>query len=332
MLQAAGLNEVEERAYRLLVRAGEAEVADLAGELGITTETAATALASMRDMGLAREVADGAGGGGGRFAPVAPEVALGPKLIRQQESIDWARQAVEQLAGEYRATQRRGSADGLIEVLPSRAALREQVRHLQDSAREEVICFCRAGHVVMPSEDNTEELEALGRGVGYRVIYERALLEQPGMVANVAYGIKLGEQARAVRFLPVRMMIVDRTTAVLPLVQHAGGMTEPTAALVRESSLLEALIALFEAQWERATPIRSLEDGQVIDTSPACPLDADELYLLSLLVAGVPEKSIASQLGLSLRTVQRRVYHLMQLAGAQTRMQLAWHAARERWL
>ncbi|MEU6720167.1 LuxR C-terminal-related transcriptional regulator [Nonomuraea sp. NPDC046802] len=319
-----GLGEMEERAYRLLVRAGEAEVEDLAGELEITVTEAAATLAAMQAAGIARETA------GGRFAPVAPEVALGPKLVREQETIDWARQAVEQLAEEYRASLRRRDAHRLIEVLPSRAALREQVRHLQDSAREEVICFCRVGHVVMPSEDNGEELEALGRGVGYRVVYERALLEQPGMMANVAYGIKLGERARAARVLPVRMMIVDRAVAVLPLVQHAGGMTEPTAALVHGSSLLEALIALFEGQWERATPIGSLEGGQV--TEHACPLDADELYLLSLLVAGVPDKSIASQLGLSLRTVQRRVYHLMELAGAQTRMQLAWHAARERWL
>ncbi|MBF8184844.1 TrmB family transcriptional regulator [Nonomuraea sp. K274] len=326
MLEAAGLAEVEERAYRLLVRAGEADVRDLAEELGITPDAATTALSAMLDKGLAREVVES------RFAPVAPEVALGPRLVRQQETIDWARQAVEQLAEEYRSSLRRRDADRLIEVLPSRAALREQVRHLQDSAREEVMYFCRAGHVVMPSTDNTEELEALGRGVDYRVIYERALLEEPGMVANVAFGIKLGERARAVRVLPVRMMIADRSTALLPLVQHAGRATEPTAALVRGSSLLEALIGLFETQWERATPIRFLEDGQVTDGAPTCPLDADELYLLSLLVAGVPDKSIATQLGLSQRTVQRRVYHLMRLAGAQTRMQLAWHAARERWL
>ncbi|WP_237103022.1 helix-turn-helix domain-containing protein [Nonomuraea sp. MG754425] len=325
MLEPAGLGELEERAYRLLVRAGETDATTLAEELGITTDAATAALRDMLGAGLAREAA------GGRYAPVAPEVALGPRLVRRQETIDWARQAVEQLAEEYRAGLRRRDADRLIEVLPSRAVLRERVRHLQDSAREEVLYFCRAGHVVMPSVDNTEELEALGRGVRYRVIYEQALLAEPGMVANVAYGIKLGEQARALRELPVRMMIADRSMALLPLVQHVDGVSDTTAALVRGSSLLEALIALFEAQWERATPIRFSEDGRVTD-APSGPLDADELYLLSLLVAGVPEKTIATQLGLSLRTVQRRVYHLMRLAGAQTRMQLAWHAARERWL
>ncbi|PZG17639.1 helix-turn-helix domain-containing protein [Nonomuraea aridisoli] len=113
MLEVAGLGELEERAYRLLVRAGEADVADLADELGVEPERAARALGSMCDTGLTREVP---GTHGRRYAPVAPDVALGPRLVRQQETIDWARQAVDQLAEEYRASLRRRDADWLIEI------------------------------------------------------------------------------------------------------------------------------------------------------------------------------------------------------------------------
>ncbi|MEV5897752.1 helix-turn-helix domain-containing protein [Nonomuraea fuscirosea] len=101
MLEVAGLGELEERAYRLLVRAGEADAPSLAEELGLTAEAADAALTGMRSAGLVREVTPG------RFAPVAPDVALGPRLVRRQETIDWARQAVEQLAEEYRASARR---------------------------------------------------------------------------------------------------------------------------------------------------------------------------------------------------------------------------------
>ena len=76
----------------------------------------------------------------------------------------------------------------------------------------------------------------------YQVIYERALLEEQGMLSNVAHGISLGEQARAVLSLPIRLMIVDRRTAVMPLVQYANEMSEPTAAVLHGSSLLEALL------------------------------------------------------------------------------------------
>ncbi|RBQ19848.1 TrmB family transcriptional regulator [Spongiactinospora rosea] len=329
MLEMAGLGEVAERAYRLLVRAAEAGAGELAGELGVGRDAVDQALATMVDMGLVREVGDASGR---RYTPVAPDVSLRPWLARQQEAIDRARLLVDQLAEEHRANLQRRDADRMIEVVVGRAAIRERMRHVQDNARDEVVSFCRAGHVAMPSEENTEEMDALGRGVRYRVIYERELLEEPGMVPNVAYGIERGELARSAPYLPVRMAIADRGVAVLPLVQHVSGMTEPTAAVVRGGTLLEALIALFEGQWERATPIRIAGEGLVPASVPSCPLDADELYLLSLLVAGVADKSIASQLGLSQRTVQRRINHLMRLAGAQTRMQLAWHAAREHWL
>ncbi|MGW0589444.1 helix-turn-helix domain-containing protein [Streptosporangium sp. NPDC002607] len=82
----------------------------------------------------------------------------------------------------------------------------------------------------------------------------------------------------------------------------------------------------FEGYRERATPLRIIEG-----TTP-CPLGFDDLYLLALLVAGVPDTSIAVQLGVSRRTVRRRVANVMELAGAQTRMQLAWRAATEGWL
>ncbi|MEV8634802.1 helix-turn-helix domain-containing protein [Streptosporangium sp. NPDC051023] len=320
MLSAAGLSAEEEAAYRLLVRAVGVEPAELAAELGVESEAARRTLGFLLAKGLARAVP----GESDRFTAVAPDVALVARLHRRQEEVDRARQAVEQLTGEYLAHARRREAAQLIEVITSRTALREQLRLLQDNARHEVVSLCRAGHVVMTSQENTEELAALRRGVGYRALYERALLEEPGMLVNLADGIKLGERARALPALPVRMIIADGELGVLPLVQHTGGLTQLTAALIRPSSLLEALKALFESLWERATPV-SL-------TASCSPLDSDHLYLLSLLVAGVSDKSIATQLKVSHRTVQRRITHLMEQAGAQTRMQLAWYAARENWL
>ncbi|ETK37063.1 helix-turn-helix domain-containing protein [Microbispora sp. ATCC PTA-5024] len=325
MLEAAGLSPVEEDLYRVLVSSVEAGVAELGARLGLPAGQVEETLRSMGDRGLTRMT------GPGRFAPADPEVALGAALLHRRQSLDWARRAVDQLAEQYRGNVRRRNAHALVELVPDRAAIREQLRHIQDNARDEVVAFCRVAPVVMNAEENDAELAALGRGVPYRVIYERALLEEPGMQANVAFGVKLGEQARAVPVLPVRMMLVDREVGLLTLVQQAEA-SEPTAALIRGSTLLDALLALFESYWERATPLRILDDGGLSMESVSCPLGSDDLYLLSLLVAGVPDKSIASQLGISQRTVQRRVSHLMAEAGAQTRMQLAWHAARERWL
>ena len=74
-------------------------------------------------------------------------------------------------------------------------------------------------------------------------------------------------------------------------------------------------------------------DAGAIETEspPSVPTDLD-LRILTLLMLGSTDAAIAKQLGLGLRTVQRRVAHMMELAGVSTRLQLGWHARHRDWL
>jgi sugar-specific transcriptional regulator TrmB/DNA-binding CsgD family transcriptional regulator len=336
------LGPQEERAYRLLLRLSAARPADLAGLGALPVSEAAELLEALRSKGLAvaRPGPDPV------FEPLPPDVALGNTLLRRQESLETARQTVAALTEEYRAIARRRNADHLVEVVVGAAALRDQLRDLQNSAREEILWFCRANPLAMSGPENAEESSALTRGVRYRAIYERALLEMPGELDSIAESVRGGEEARSLPALPVRLAIADRSTAICPLVpDDYQGIGEPSAALIRRSELLDALLALFESHWDRATPIRWDGDSGnptgvltgVLAGGPAAGagddvLDDSERFLLSLLVAGFPDKSIASQLGVSRRTVQRRLERLMALAGVDTRTGLAFQAARRGWL
>jgi len=51
-----------------------------------------------------------------------------------------------------------------------------------------------------------------------------------------------------------------------------------------------------------------------------------------LLLAGLSDDTIGHRLGMSTRTVYRRIKRLMDIVGAETRLQLGWHAARAGWL
>lgn len=324
MLEATGLDADEECVYRLLVTTFEGDPAVVAERLGLAADRAVAVLESLHGRGLVTRT----DGPPARYQANPPDVALGPMLLRGQEALEGARTAVNQLSEEYRSSVRRRDANQLVEVITGAPALRQQLRNLQLSAREEMVWFCKAGHVAMPSADNAEEFTALAAGVRYRVVYEHALLEEPGMIEGVAEGIEHGEEARAVATLPVRLAIADRRIGLCPLVPGAEGSGEPTAALIRDSSLLAAFAALFESYWERASPLQL--SGRTAPREPA--IADDEKYLLSLLVAGVADKAIASQLRISQRTVQRRIYDLMRRSNTQTRMQLAWQAAKLGWL
>ncbi|MFB6713197.1 MULTISPECIES: helix-turn-helix domain-containing protein [unclassified Streptomyces] len=340
MLEAAGIEEGEERVYRLLVGMREADAAVIAEQLGLEVAQAHRLLASLHDKGLVGRVAVSPAGGAVRYVPVAPDAALRPLLLRGHEALESARRGVEQLTEEYRAAGRRHDAGQLVEVITGVSVIRQRLRHMAYGARE-MRWLCKAGHVAMPAAENDEEWELLARGVRYEAIYERALLEEPGMVDNVARSIRAGEQARATGTLPVRMVIADGSIAICPLMHGGSGgaggsLGEPTAAVVHGSSLLDALIALFESQWAAASPLHVTDSGELADFGgsqrPGANVADDERYLLSLVVAGVADKAIASQLRVSQRTVQRRIQVLMQRAGAATRTQLVWQAARRGWL
>jgi sugar-specific transcriptional regulator TrmB/DNA-binding CsgD family transcriptional regulator len=321
MLEAIGLDDDQERVYRAVLTMYRARPAVVAERLGLGVDTVAGTLSSLHDLGLLSKAAPDRP----EYTPVPPDAAFGPLLLRRQEALEAARGSVHELVEAYRDGERRRDSARLVEVITGAAAIRQQIANLQLGARRDLRWFCRAGHVAMSSQDNTEEFEALARGVGYRVLYETALVEEPGMIENIERGVRHGEVARATSSLPVRLMIADSTLALCPLVQHTADGDEPTAALVHDSSLLAALIALFEAYWERGSPLR-------FDGEPTGRLAEDERQLLSLLVAGVTDKAIATQLRVSQRTVQRRVYELMRRSGASTRMQLAWEASRLGWL
>ncbi len=223
----------------------------------------------------------------------------------------------------------RRDAHHLVEVVVGAAALRDRLRDLQESAREEILWFCRANPLAMQGAENTEEYGALCRGVRYRAIYERALLETPGELDTIAEGISWGEEARTLPTLPVRLAIVDRATAVCPLVRDdEAGIGEPTAAVIGRGQLLDAAARTVRE------PLGDGDSSGAAVRRAAGPegLDDHERFLLSLLVAGVPDKSIASQLGISRRTVQRRLDRLMVLAGVDTRTGLAFQAAKRDWL
>ncbi|MFI6063030.1 hypothetical protein [Streptomyces sp. NPDC051286] len=78
----------------------------------------------------------------------------------------------------------------------------------------------------------------------------------------------------------------------------------------------------------RPSPLSSLI-GVDVDAT------AERVYralVLMLLLAGNTDAAVAARLGISLRTMPRRVRRLMDLAGTDSRVLLGWHARDRGWL
>ncbi|MER7172356.1 winged helix-turn-helix transcriptional regulator [Streptomyces mesophilus] len=324
MLGAIGLDEAQETAYRALVMLGAADVADLAHRLSLAEVETERTLRRLEHHGLAAQSTARQG----RWVAAPPGVALGALLTQQRHELEQAELAAALLAEEYRAQVDEPSVHDLVEVVTGAGAVAQRFLQLQLGATQEVCALVTGRPTVVSGYDNNAEAQATARGVAYRVIVERAVLDLPTGLLELSTALRRDEQVRVVDRVPTKLVIADRTLAMVPLTSRDA---EPAALVVHASGLLESLYGLFSSVWREALPLRLGEDDELYAEESDGP-DATDLEILSLLLAGLTDASVAKQLDLGLRTVQRRVKRLMELTGVTTRLQLGWHAYERGWV
>ena len=183
-------------------------------------------------------------------------------------------------------------------------AVRQRFEQVQLGARQEVLAF------VKPPVARHQRPGQHRRGQGRRP--RRAVPHRPGALDagrrpdDDPAGHRRRARASEVRVadsVPLKLVVVDRRLAYLPLASDPGrgrrGAPGP-----RRAGCSTRLVALFEAVWERATPLVSSPDQ--VPEGIAKDLDEVDAQVLSLLLAGLTDQAVASHLDLSLRTVQRR--------------------------
>ncbi|MFI7429435.1 transcriptional regulator TrmB [Micromonospora sp. NPDC049836] len=327
MLGVLGLGPDDEAVYGLLVRRAQADPAALAAALRMPVATVRAALAHLIAGGLVKH------GPNDEFSVAPPAVALGALISEQRSALRSAELALVTLAEEYRAATAGRAIDELIEVVTGRDAVGHRFAQVQHAARAEVRTFVTSPFIAVPPGENPVESVAVAQGVRFRVVIDRPTLAEPGVIAETLQSLRDGVQVRVVESLPIKLILADAELALVPMTATPGG--EPAAVLLHRTGLLTAMDALFENVWRHAHPLDAEALTGAAGDHPASE-DADGLTeldrkVLALLLAGLTDQVVAAQLDLSLRTLQRRLRHLMDLAGVQTRMQLGWHAARHHW-
>ncbi|WP_030924832.1 helix-turn-helix domain-containing protein [Streptomyces sp. NRRL B-24720] len=338
MLQALGLGPAEEAVYTALLARPTASAQELVRQTGLEEAEATRILLDLAARGLVAVATEAGSGapdsadcGAARFRLTPPSVALAPFLVEQRNALHRAETAFSMLTEQYRSTAAH-PAGSVVEVVVGVEQVAHRFHQLQRGAQRELLVFLVGAPIAVPRDDaEVSESSALDRGVAFRVVAAKDYLDGPGMARDVRAGITAGLELRLVDSLPLKMVVSDRERAMVPLdMTDSGG--EPSAIVVHRSGLLTALVHLFEKEWAQARPLYTTTTGVRAEPAADRQPTEGELEVLALLLAGISDRRAASQLGLSIRTVERRTRRLMDLAGADSRLQLGWHAARAGWL
>lgn len=323
-LEALGLSEGEATAYACLLAASGGSAADVAQAVGVTARRAAAILDSLEANGLAsRSVSDDQ-----RFVPAPARNALDILSQRREQQLHDARQhAIRFLERVAEPTGSRPDRD-FLHVVVGAEAIGERFQHMVLGAKSEIIAFT-AAPMSHPGEEWTKaKIALLESGVRGRVIYDLASLQAPGAIDFIRQ-VAFGEEARTLPTLPLPLVIIDRQAAILPLTSETPG-PDSEVLIVYESSLLDLLLLLFEAVWDRAAPFDT-RTGRPRRRRAGPDLSDEDRKLLSLMGAGMKEVAVAHHLGVGRRTVERRLSIITEKLGTTSRFHTGVEAHRRGW-
>ncbi len=318
-LKVLGLTDDEIKVYQHLLRTGPSSITELGEAVPDRERSIDATLGGLVQAGLARR----SGSDHSRYLPVPPDAGLEAMTLRRESELKQARIEVLNAYDEFRRTVHNESTTHLIEVVTG-SAIVERIHQIKSGVQREILAIDSPPYYI--GGPNQEEIDQLRRGVSYRVVYSPESVEVPGyLTENILPCVEAGEQARVLPDVPAKLTIIDGAIAFVSMSARDTDVNR-SLLIIRPSSLLSALIGMFELCWRNALPLHAsvgAEDDR---------LEPIERRLLALLATGAADDTIARTLGISRRTFFRYLERLMNRTGASTRFQLALHAARENWL
>jgi hypothetical protein len=310
----------DERRYQQIVLLSGASVREIAATLRVEPEPVPEVLAVLSDRGVVRIHDD-------RVVVLRADQALAAAITREAAAADHARDRLDDLARAVPLLVAAGTRPGPGEVedvqpldgeVSSGGNALALLTAMIEQSRGDLL-FLRPDAWLMARESAISQVvaRAVESGRRSRAVYPlRALHEAPKILQN---RVDAGEDVRLIDDLPTRLMILGVTHAIVP---EPLGFADSPRLLVRQGALVAALTLLFELYWEKALPVTELSG----------PRGSERTFLLRQLLSGAKDEQIARTMGLSLRTIRRRIAELMIELGADTRFQAGAEAVRRGWL
>lgn len=321
LMSVLGLSRPSGRLYERLVHQSGRTLAEIAESLDTTAEVLRERLEPLAEYGVVAVEED-------RVVVTSPAAAVGRILAQTAAEAAWVQQRLQEIAAALpylagttirvapeEAPPEREPLDGELVLGSLRAGRFDAV--IRQGVGD--IMLLRPDQWTLPYEDELAAsiAQAIRDGRRCRAIYPlRALSEAPGIVQQRA---AMGEQVRLLPELPTRLIVLEGTHAVLP--EPLGYAASPRV-VVRQRGIVELAALYFEQLWRVAAPLDEL----------AADRGEQRRFLLEQLASGAQDEQIARRLGLSLRTVRRRVADVMSELDATSRFQAGVEAARRGWL
>lgn len=267
--------------------------------------------------------------GDGSIVVPPPETALTAFAAEIERQARRMRASASQMGMVHRRARENLQDDAPIpaRLLHSLAEIRAVSSEIASGAERSIVCARadspRTRALLSPEVDHdTPFTSSTGTPLLALAVYDASLLELPGVIEVLRRRQAAGEQIRLAHDVPFSTVVVDDRAAVIDL-SNVAPDGEGSVSLTG-GPIIHALGLYVTHLYDDGLPMPDARGNR----ARVPDLGERDLVVLTMLAAGSSDVTVARQLGISVRTVERRVRHIMDVLGTSSRLQTGIEAAR----
>ena len=149
-----------------------------------------------------------------------------------------------------------------IEILTDKEQIRERWLSIQRNAKKEIFAFTKPPYTANLIDNVEDETGIITNNVKVRGIYEYKDLnseEISNLIKMIEMFEKIGEEARIIKELPMKLAVIDETITMLALKDRISLKPSITTVVINHPDFATAQKEVFESYWEKSLTIKELK-------------------------------------------------------------------------
>ena len=201
------------------------------------------------------------------YEAVEPQIALERVVESYKKDLERKKELISQVSEVFTPIFQNSKSTvnplEFIDVMKEKSQIHKRYTACVKSTKKEMLTFNKGPYACDTSdrleEQEDEEFKLLKRGGSCKDIYElKELKEVDWLLSSVKKSLKLGQQARVVQRLPIKMLVFDQEKVMFALEQPVPVQNELTMIYIEHKQLAEACSMLFYYLWDQGQDISEI--------------------------------------------------------------------------
>lgn len=273
-LQQIGLTKRESEIYIALLQKKEFTASELEKMTTITRTKIYEILQNMVRKGVCSEKVKN---GQKIFRGIEPQIAFQNVIKnyeieieqRKAEEIAQKQQAANALEKELTALHKtsldKNEPLDYVEILTNINQIWERWLKIQKNTKKEIVMFAKRPYASAFEANLADERHIIKKGVIFKCLYEYGELDSADevndFISNVGEYIRIGEDVRVIRELPMKLAISDESITMLGLNDRISFKPSITTIIIDHPSFSKSVKTVFENFWANSLSIKEFKQN-----------------------------------------------------------------------